>query len=64
MYFEPIVSFTAEDERNAFVEELHLERDGVSHVVDRANVYDDVISLYTVECEKMLSEYDLRVNTI
>ena len=38
-----------------------MERDGTPHVVDRVNVYDDVTSLYTIGCEKMLSEYPVRI---
>lgn len=38
-----------------------MERGCIPHVVDRMNLYNDVISLYTVECEKMLSEYPVRV---
>ena len=41
-----------------------MSGDGVSHVVDRMNVFDDLISLYMVECEKMLSDYSLRVNKL
>ena len=42
------------------MEGLGLE-EGTAHMVDRKNIFEEVMSLYTNDCEKVLSEYPLRI---
>ena len=42
------------------MEGLGLEQ-GTAHMVDRKNIFEEVMFLYTDECEKVLSEYPLRI---
>ena len=52
--------FVAEAERNEFMTSLELER-GIRHVINRATLYDNVLSLYNTKLDKVINEYPFRV---
>ena len=53
--------FTAESTRKEFMTSLESPR-GMLHVIDRTTVYDDVLSLYRKELEKVTLEYPFWVH--
>ena len=52
--------FVAEAERNEFMTSLELQR-GIRHVINRATLYDNVLSLYNTKLDKVINEYPFRV---
>lgn len=50
----------AETERNRFMTALELQR-GVPHIIDRATLYDDVLSLYSKKLDEIILDYPFMV---
>lgn len=56
-----LLHFTAENVRIAFMDSLPLHH-GTTHTIDRSNVYENVITLYTTKKREVLEEFPFRVH--